>query len=125
MFKTPNKYRDEITPGLKSTNDFGNNGFFIIPHKREKKLEIRTQASDGMGWEHVSISVAQINKKPQRCPTWEEMCWIKDLFWSKNDCVIQYHPEESEYVNMHPFVLHLWKPINQKIPIPQKIMIGL
>jgi len=125
MFHTPNKYRETKHPLLKSDNGYGNNGFFIIPHHRISGYEYRIQASDGMGWEHASISIGPGKRKePTRCPTWEEMCYIKDLFWDDEDCVIQFHPSKSEYVNRHQFVLHLWKPTDQIIPIPEKIMIG-
>ncbi len=41
-------------------------------------------ASDGEGWEHVSITI-----RGNRCPNWKEMCFIKDLFWGEEDTVIQ------------------------------------
>jgi hypothetical protein len=124
MFHAPNKYREKDHPLLKSDDSFGNNGFFIIPYQKQNSLEYRVQASDGMGWEHASVSIALPGRPALRCPTWEEMCFIKDLFWDQEDCVIQFHPSKSEYVNMHQFVLHLWRPTDQKIPIPQKIMVG-
>lgn len=122
MFHVPNKYRSKTH--MASDDSYGNNGFFFIPYQKSNSLEYRVQASDGMGWEHCSISIALPGKQALRCPTWEEMCYIKDLFWDKEDCVIQYHPSKDQYVNRHPFVLHLWKPINQVIPIPDKSMIG-
>lgn len=61
------------------------------------------QASDGGGWEHVSVSTIE------RCPTWDEMCKVKSLFWDDDDLVVQYHPPASEYVNNHPYTLHLWR----------------
>lgn len=94
----------------------GNNGFFVF---KKHGIIYFCQASDGMGWEHVSVS---LNKN--RCPTWEEMCMVKDLFWDKEDCVIQYHPPKSQYVNNHPNVLHLWRPIGVSIPMPDSIMVG-
>jgi len=109
-FKVPNKYRDRITPGIRSTDDLGCNGMFIIPHFRIKGYQLRVMASDGMGWEHVSVTVAPINKHATRCPTWEEMCWVKDQFWDDTDCVVQYHPPKSDYVSMHHFCLHMWRP---------------
>jgi len=74
--------------------------------------------SDGLGWEHVSVST------PGRCPNWEEMCFIKHLFWSADDIVIQYHPPESEYVNVHRYCLHLWRPEGLPIPIPPRYLVG-
>lgn len=124
-FHVINKYRERKHSQLKSDDSFGNNGFFIIPHERISGYEYRVQASDGMLWEHCSVSIGPGKRKDAtRCPTWGEMCYIKKLFWDEDDCVIQYHPAKSEYVNRHPFVLHLWRPTDQVIPIPEKIMIG-
>lgn len=124
MFHVPEKYRWSKGPNA-STEADGNNGFFVVPHHRIKGYVFYMQASDGMGWEHVSVSVTESGKRQHRCPTWAEMCWVKSQFWDEEDCVIQYHPAKSEYVNMHPFVLHLWRPIGQEIPIPDKIMVGI
>jgi len=76
-------------------------------------------ASDGAGWEHVSVS------RTDRCLTWEEMCQVKAMFWGDDDCVLQYHPPKSEYVNNHPFCLHLWRPIDVAIPLPDSILVGI
>ena len=124
MFHVINKYREREHPQLKSDDSYGNNGFFIIPYQKPNGLQYRVQASDGMGWEHISVSIALPGRQALRCPTWGEMCYIKKLFWDEEDCVIQYHPAKSEYVNRHPYVLHLWRPIDQVIPIPEKIMVG-
>lgn len=70
------------------------------------------------GWDHVSVSLER------RCPTWDEMCWIKELFFDDTECVVQYHPSKSDYINEHPFVLHLWKPGNGVVmPMPPKICV--
>ena len=57
------------------------------------------------GWEHVSIM-----KKSHKLPTWDEMCLIKDIFWSEEEEVVQIHPRQSEYVNITD-ALHLWRPV--------------
>jgi len=123
--KVPESYRLKNHPILASTAAYGNNGFFVIPHFRIFGYELRCQVSDGEGWEHVSVTVAPKGKNATRCPTWEEMCWIKDLFWDKDECVIQYHPAEKDYVSMHHFCLHLWRPIDQKMPVPDPLMVGI
>ena len=113
-FQVPEKYR--ITKGPMGSNEsFGNNGAFWV---KTKKCVFTVIASDQMGWEHVSVSL------PLRCPTWEEMCFIKSLFWGRDDCVTQYHPSEKDYVNNHPHCLHLWRPIGQEIPTPPSFMVG-
>ena len=53
-----------------------------------------------------------------RPPNWKEMCFVKDLFWGEEECVIQYHPPESVYVKTHPAVLHLWRPTSESVPMP-------
>jgi len=55
---------------LASDESFGNNGVFYIPIGISGKY-YTVVASDGMGWEHVSVSL------PSRALTWEEMCKIK------------------------------------------------
>jgi len=75
-------------------------------------------ASNGGGWEHVSVSTSS------RCPKWEEMCYFKDLFFSDDEVVVQYHPAKSEYVNNMQFCLHLWKPLEAEMPTPSSIMVG-
>jgi hypothetical protein len=113
-FKCPDKYRVQM-PGYPVGDE--RNGYFIVPLKHQQKLRII--ASDGLGWEHVSVS------RRDRCPTWDEMCQIKALFWDdEDDCVIQYHPPRSEYVNNHPNCLHLWRPIGVLLPMPPSIMVG-
>lgn len=78
-------------------------------------------ASSGGGWEHVSVSPC--NQK--RCPTWEEMCAIKDMFFEPEEVAVQYHPRHSEYVNMHPYCLHIWRPIGVEMPTPPSIFVGV
>lgn len=85
-------------------------GAFLIKRLGEKDLFV---IADGESdWEHVSVSTKS------RCPTWQEMCFIKSLFWSDEDCVLQYHPPKSEYVNVHSYCLHLWRPKRASIPTP-------
>lgn len=79
-------------------------------------------ASNGGGWDHVSVSPC--NHRRQACPTWDEMCAIKDMFFDTEETVVQYHPAKSDYVNVHPYCLHLWKPNNgMKLPAPPIIFV--
>lgn len=73
--------------------------------------------SDGMGWDHVSIS------NSRRCPTWEEMCLFKDWFFEPQDVVVQFHPAQSDYVNVHPNCLHLWRCQTAPFPMPDLVMV--
>lgn len=61
---------------------------------------------------------------PHRCPTWSEMCRVKAAFWDDDDVVVQYHPARSDYVNVHPYCLHLWRPVGIQMPQPDSLMVG-
>lgn len=73
--------------------------------------------SFGGGWDHVSVSFRH------RCPTWDEMCAVKDMFFGDDETVIQYHPAKSNYVNRHPYCLHLWRPQGKDLPLPPVIFV--
>ena len=65
------------TGRLASDASFGNNGAFVIPLKGDTLTVI---VSDQDGWDHVSVSLQK------RCPSWNEMCFIKDLFFDPEEC---------------------------------------
>lgn len=113
-FKTPEKFRVYVS-GLAAGND--TNGVFFC--KLRHNQEVRVIASDGAGWEHVSVS------RRDRCPTWDEMCQVKDLFWDEDDCVVQYHPPKEDWVNNHPNCLHLWRPVGVELPRPHALLVGI
>jgi hypothetical protein len=77
-----------------------------------------TASRDSDGWEHVSVSCKN------RCPNWQEMNWVKDQFWNPDECVVQFHPPQSEYVNNHPYTLHMWRHIVMAFPMPPSILVG-
>jgi hypothetical protein len=114
-FHVPEQFRVKTGP-MQSNKSDGNNGQFSII-RLKLKIILHCQASDGYGWEHVSVSTNT------RCPHWDEMCIIKDLFWDEEDCVVQYHPPASKYINNHPYVLHMWRPIDQEIIIPPSYLV--
>lgn len=77
--------------------------------------------SNGGEWEHVSV-----------CPfkrscvlSWEDMCRLKEMFFRDDEVVVQYHPAKSEYVNNMPNCLHLWRPLDERMPTPPSIMVGV
>jgi hypothetical protein len=90
-------------------------GAFMVPFRT---VTLRVIATCGMDWDHVSVSL------PNRCPNWEEMSYIKSLFWNDEECVMQLHPPRSEYVNNHPFCLHMWRPQKAAIPLPPSVLVG-
>ena len=95
-------------------NDDG--GAFMIKSPIDGKT-IRIIASNGDGWDHVSVSLEH------RMPTWTEMDAIKRMFFKPNEIAVEYHVPPSDHINIHPHVLHLWRPQRVKIPLPPKWMV--
>lgn len=75
-------------------------------------------ASAGDGWDHVSVS------HQRRCPTWEEMVYVRRLFFKPDEWVVEYHPPESKNISLHQFCLHLWRPQLVTLPIPPSYMVA-
>jgi hypothetical protein len=122
-FKLPEKYR--VTKGPMATNPGDPGGFFLVRLDPRQPMPLRVIASDGSrdpygnAWDHVSISL------PHRCPSWEEMCEVKALFWDDEDPVMQLHPPKSQWISNHKFCLHLWRPLAQALPLPPASMVGV
>jgi hypothetical protein len=96
-------------------------GAFLVPGPCGRDLRIIASSGDsesGIEWEHVSVSL------PNRCPNWEEMCFVKSVFWDEEETVMQLHPPKSKWINNHPYCLHLWRPLKQEIPLPPEVAVG-
>jgi len=96
----------KLNPGATEGDD---NGAFVI--KRHLSV-LRIIASAGGGWDHVSVSCEH------RVPTWEEMEFVKRLFFKDDETAMQLHVPPRDHVNVHPNCLHLWRPHKYKIPLP-------
>lgn len=104
-----------------STPAMGAYGAFFVHGPCGEELKIVASGGEealSEGWEHVSVSTRR------RPPNWQEMCFVKALFWEPEETVIQFHPPESSYVNNHPHCLHLWKPPFD-VPMPPTILVGI
>lgn len=106
------KYR---IPYMGSMGDIHNGAFSL--HLDGSNRTFFVIASNGGDWDHVSVSTEY------RCPRWEEMQQIKDLFFEPEEVVMQLHPAKSEYVNNHPYCLHMWRPQRADIPLPPPIFV--
>lgn len=117
--KMPERFRDsEKEMRVYKTAGDATCGLFTMAGPKSRVLACI--ASSGGGWEHVSV---HLYRDLTKVPTWQEMCFVKGLFWDDEDCVVQYHPRKSEYVNMHQGVLHLWRPTEVEMPRPPKGMV--
>jgi len=111
-------------------------GRFVVKSPTGSWLLLVVSAGDPETWvacgfpppcfEHVSVSVRRDadGLVAKRCPTWDEMAFVKDLCWSEDEAVVQYHPPKADYVNWHPHVLHLWKPVGVELPRPPSLAVG-
>lgn len=104
------KHRVDLSDVYGSLGDSKNGAFKVYVEGKS----FFVVASSGGGWEHVSVHP----KNQKRCPTWEEMCAVKDMFFEPEEVVMQLHPAHSEYVNNHLYCLHLWRPLEREIPLP-------
>ena len=104
---------------LGTTRADGNNGAFLIPKPQGSGMCYQVIVNDTDGWEHVSVVMKDVDRYTYT-PSWDEMCYVKNLFWRDDETVVQYHPAKSEYVNVHENCLHLWKPSMGEIIAPRK-----
>jgi len=125
----PEKYRMTDHPVFATTASYGMNGGFLVPHYKISDYLFFCMVSDGKGWDHVSVSLLKATARRhkydqvERCPTWGDMCFIKDIFFNEDETVIQYHPAQSDYVNVLDYCLHLWRPQGVEVPQPPLIMV--
>lgn len=119
----PKLNEGRIRGGEYGTDDsYGNTGAFSVYGPTGTQLRIIANDDSHPHadcWEHVSVST------PHRTPIWPEMCFVKDLFWTEEECVVQYHPPKSEHVNNHPYCLHLWRNTKTPFLMPPPIMVGI
>lgn len=89
-------------------------GAFVIQYKGQI---LRIIASIEGGWDHVSISLED------RVPTWEEMEFVKRMFFKDDELAFQLHLPPNRHINFHPNVLHLWRDQNRKFRLPPREMV--
>ena len=68
------------------------------------------ETHEGGEWLHVSAS--RDGGYPGMLPTWEDMHEVKRVFCGVDAEAYMVLPPEDHYVNDHPFVLHLWIPVD-------------
>lgn len=90
-------------------------GAFVFKHNG---AFLRVLAAAGEGWDHVSVSLID------RCPTWDEMEFVKRKFFKDDETAMQLHVPAKDHINHHPYCLHLWRPHRAEIPLPPADMVG-
>lgn len=125
--KDLNKIKQTMGMKIKkeSKNGFGGS-VFPIEYKNGKAKIIQDydkvlnfMFSWACGFEHLSVSTTV------KTPSWEQMCKMKDIFWNEDEVCMQLHPAKEDYIDNMKYCLHIWKPINEKIPTPPNLMVGI
>jgi hypothetical protein len=96
----------EITPPIPYQSCYS--GF---TSKRKIIVIVSEEFHDNRWWRHVSCSLNN------QIPSWKDLREVKDVFIGKDKKAFQIFPPEKEYVNIHPYVLHLWCPLGHD-PLP-------
>jgi hypothetical protein len=109
--------RMEIERRVHGTNGDHTCGMFTLASPIDA-LPLNIIAAVGLGWDHVSVS------REDRCPTWEEMEYVKHRFFQGHEVAVQFHVPACDHINQHPFCLHLWRPTEVKLPRPPGFMVG-
>lgn len=114
---SPRVERGRVRIGKYATVARSPYGAFIF--RLEEGVDVSVIASPTSGinhepWEHVSVSIIGAT----RTPTWEEMAQIKRLFFEDDETVMQLHVPTERHINLHPYVLHLWRPAHLEVPTP-------
>lgn len=126
MFHVPNIYRNKLHAILGTEDSAGNNGYFIVQHPKITNQRLLCLASDTGGWEHVSVRIQPQGMETFRVPDWQEMCYVKSLFWDEDDCVAQLHVPNLQSVSiMNRYVLHLWRKTDTDYAVPPEIYNGV
>ena len=90
--------------------------YYNHPITRKKYLVYFT---NGLGWEHASVSTQH------KCPDWDVMCRVKEIFWNDDEACVEYHPKKEDYINNNEYCLHIWRPLEAELPTPPSIMVGV
>lgn len=100
-------------------------GHFQIPHSGRGLIIICSSGEVAMSqgleaWDHVSVRGHDPVFRRDFIPSWPAMCYVKELFWDDDECVVQYHPPKSDHINVNEYVLHLWRNPKVEFPMPPK-----
>jgi hypothetical protein len=123
MKRNPDKIAEHgriIKGPMASPPNSGPNGAFLIEIKEPgtsgtELVTLQVIASNGMGWDHCSVVALG---RVTRCPTWDEMCFVKRMFFRDDELVIQFHPPKHRHINFHWHCLHLWRCQKAGIELP-------
>ena len=92
-------YEGDFTSGESSAATYRNKGMGLVV------LFSLSTMNDGTYFVHCSLS------RRSRLPSWQDVKVVKDAFLGEDVEAFHVLPKKEEYINLHPFCLHLWQPI--------------
>jgi hypothetical protein len=97
-------------------------GWSLVDRSQDGESWVRTSGQsliwsvareeDGRLWLHISTAY------PDRLPKWGELVAAKEWIAGTDRYAYQVIPPRSRYVNQHPFVLHVFVPLEGDPPLP-------
>ena len=66
-------------------------------------ISLEPQKSPSVRWLHASASFGD------HTPSWSDMSEVKETFFGAETMAVQMHAPRSQWVNEHPYTLHLWR----------------
>ena len=120
-----NTYRDtDAEVGIYGETGGTTEGVFCVEYRDHNRAArywslLAVIASVADGWDHVSVSLAK------RIPNWQEMEFVKHLFFRDNEVAMQLHLPPAKHINVQANTLHLWRPytLRGRIKLPPEYMV--
>lgn len=81
----------------------------LLSALRVIETEEPVRMADGELWHHVSCS------HQGHLPSFNELKLMKHCFVGDERTALQVFPPQAQYVNHHPFVLHLWSCLTRAV----------
>lgn len=98
---------------------------FLNSQRTLKVIISYADHSDGKRWVHLSVSARDLqdvlgnhSNPVGRVPTWDELVEVKEAFLGADSKAVMVLPPRSEWVNIHPFVHHMWMCVESENPLP-------
>lgn len=118
-----NRIRDKKLVG--SFEATGNNGLFILPNDKIVGSFFVIWVETEPGFIHMTVTVNRKGHKGGRAPNTEELTWVKEQFWDKEDVVVQYFVGAEGYQHINPAIVNLYECTRIFFPVPPSVKAGI
>jgi hypothetical protein len=89
---------------------------------RNMHIMVGIELHNGKRWRHFSVSYRS------RCPIYPELQQVRRIFAGHNNAAVHVFPPDKEKVNVHPYCLHLFSPLDgeltDSLPIEWRNQLG-